>query len=47
MIITIGSANQAKVLAVKEVLLDSPYFSTFKVVECQVGSDVSDQPITP
>lgn len=46
MIITVGSTNQAKVLAVKEVLLDSPYFSTFNIVECQVGSDVSDQPIT-
>ncbi len=46
MIIAVGSTNQAKVLAVKEVLLDSSYFSTFKVGECQVGSDVSDQPIT-
>ncbi len=46
MIIAVGSTNQAKVLAVKEVLLDSPYFFTFKVVECQVGSDVSDQPIS-
>lgn len=46
MVIAVGSTNKAKVLAVKEVLLDSTHFSSIKVVECSVGSDVSDQPIS-
>lgn len=46
MVIAVGSTNEAKVLAVKEVLLDSAHFSTVKVIECSVGSDVSDQPIS-
>jgi len=46
MIIAVGSTNKAKVLAVKEVLLDSVYFSKVKVIEFSVSSDVSDQPIS-
>lgn len=46
MIIAVGSTNQAKVLAVKEVLLDSVRFSKAQVIECSVGSDISDQPIS-
>lgn len=46
MIIAVGSTNQAKVCAVKEVLLDSIHFSQAKVIGLPVGSDVSDQPIS-
>jgi inosine/xanthosine triphosphatase len=46
MIIAVGSTNQAKVCAVKEVLLDSIRFSQAKVISLSVGSDVSDQPLS-
>ena len=46
MVIAVGSTNEAKVLAVKEVLQDSPYFSKIKVVGLAAGSDISDQPIS-
>lgn len=46
MFVTVGSTNEAKILAVKEVLLDSVRFSKVRVIECSVSSDVSDQPIS-
>lgn len=46
MVIAVGSTNPAKVLAVKEVLLDSTRFAKIKVIELRVGSNVSDQPIS-
>ncbi len=46
MVIAVGSTNEAKVLAVKEALLDSVRFSKVEVIALSVGSDVSDQPIS-
>lgn len=46
MIIAVGSANKAKILAVTEVIQDSSHFSNSNVIGLEVGSDVSDQPIT-
>jgi|694.fasta_scaffold17074_9 inosine/xanthosine triphosphatase len=45
-VIAVGSINAAKVLAVKEVLQDSTLFSKAKVIELEVNSDVSPQPIS-
>lgn len=46
MVIAIGSTNEAKVLAVKEVLLDSLRFFHSKVICLTVPSAVSDPPIS-
>lgn len=46
MIIAIGSTNAAKVLAVKEVILDSPNLAKAEVISLSASSDVSSQPIT-
>ena len=46
MIIAIGSTNEAKVLAVKELTIDSPVFSKAQVISIATSSDVSDQPIS-
>ena len=44
--ITVGSTNEAKVLAVKEVLRDSPNFSHAQILPVSVASDVSNQPLS-
>lgn len=44
--IAVGSTNEAKVLAVKEVLMDSARFAKCEVIQFEVSSDVSDQPIS-
>ena len=46
MVIAIGSTNEAKILAVKEVLQDSIRFSNVEVMRLVVSSDVSEQPIS-
>jgi inosine/xanthosine triphosphatase len=46
MVIAIGSTNEAKVLAVKEVILTSPGFSTEEVFSVSTSSGVSDQPLS-
>lgn len=46
MIIAVGSTNPAKVVAVKEVIMDSPRFSKADVVSMNTSSDVSDQPLS-
>lgn len=46
MVIAIGTTNEAKVLAVKEVVQGSDRFSNVKMMEFSVGSDVSEQPIS-
>ena len=46
MIIAVGSTNQAKVLAVKEVIMASPSLSKADVVSMNTSSDVSDQPLS-
>ena len=46
MIIAVGSTNEAKILAVKEVLQGSACFPNVDVVGLAAGSDVSDQPIS-
>lgn len=46
MIVAVGSTNEAKVLAVKEVLQDSHRFAHTEVIGLAVGSDVSHQPIS-
>lgn len=45
-IIAVGSTNEAKVLAVKESLLDSPSFLHAKVISVATDSGVSDQPLS-
>ncbi|MBS0622601.1 MAG: inosine/xanthosine triphosphatase [Verrucomicrobia bacterium] len=46
MIVAVGSTNEAKVLAVKEILMDSPEFSNTKVMSIAAHSDVADQPLS-
>ena len=46
MVIAVGSTNEAKILAVKEVLQGSAHFPNVDVVGLAAGSDVSDQPIS-
>lgn len=46
MIIVVGSTNAAKVLAVKEVILDSPTLNQAEVISIHTSSDVSSQPLT-
>ncbi len=44
--IAIGSTNEAKVLAVKESIVNSPSLSKAQVVSVSTSSDVSDQPLS-
>lgn len=44
MIIAVGSTNQAKILAVKEVIGDLPQFSHAQVVAFSTSSGVREQP---
>lgn len=46
MIVAIGSTNEAKVLAVKEIIECSPPFSGAQVKAISINSDVSDQPLS-
>lgn len=46
MIITVGSTNPAKVLAVRGCLEDTSHFLYAKVISLAVDSDVSEQPIS-
>jgi inosine/xanthosine triphosphatase len=46
MIIAIGSTNEAKVQAVKEVLKSSSHFEKAKVISLLISSGVSDQPLS-
>lgn len=45
-IIAVGSTNEAKVLAVKEVVMVSTFFSQAQVIPLSTQSRVSDQPLT-
>jgi len=44
--IIVGSKNTAKIEAVKEVLQEYPDFKDAEIIEKEVGSDVSDQPLS-
>lgn len=46
MIIAVGSTNEAKVSAVKEVLMESPHLSQAEVLAFPASSDVSEQPLS-
>jgi len=46
MMIVVGSKNQVKVLAVREVLADYPIFSGFEVAGVSVETGVKDQPLS-
>ena len=44
--INIGSKNQAKVEAVKEILQDYPHLKDAEVLTMEAKSEVADQPLT-
>lgn len=46
MLVAVGSTNEAKVLAVKEIIVSSPQFSKVQVHSIPTHSDVADQPIS-
>lgn len=46
MIIAVGSTNEAKVFAVKEIVGSSPFFARVQVASIATNSDVSDQPLS-
>lgn len=46
MIVAVGSTNEAKILAVKEILQESSLFPQLSIIGLAVGSDVSDQPLS-
>ncbi len=46
MLITVGSTNEAKVQAVKELLIESPTFSHSQVQAVSTSSGVSNQPLS-
>lgn len=46
MIIVVGSTNQAKIQAVKEVIKDYPLLAEAKIVAMQVSSEISEQPLS-
>lgn len=46
MMTAVGSTNEAKILAMKEALQDSPHFQNVNIIGLAVNSDVADQPIS-
>ncbi len=46
MIISIGSTNQAKVQAVKEVIRDYPLLFNAEIITASVPSEIADQPLS-
>jgi inosine/xanthosine triphosphatase len=46
MLVSIGSTNKAKILALEEVLKTYPRFAEVKIISVSVPSDISDQPLT-